>query len=429
MGFTPGSLSIVDTVGQVQTCNVKIPDPLGNKYYEPHDAISITSGAVNYFSGTVDISDCESLESPYAGTAPPGASPVGARMWAVSAQGWSLRAFTTLTTYVYAQRLTLIQTTVEALAAGLGVDADVSAGALEFPDTFTSELEPISDALDRLADLCTHLSGTPFVWKIKGTVGDLTLVFAPVTTLLGPGVGSGGRMPKANPPAKLRKTRENFANSVLLKLDRYLVDGGREQVETFEGLDIFLGALTLEKPLAGQPIITVDGVDETVGIQGSDTGKDWYFSLGSRVVTQGDSSGGDEIVIRYVAHDLRYIDASDASSIAAVGLFQRPTMMPDTGSVMEPQSQANAELARHNGISEILTCVVPVTSVVFESGTLIPVSITGYGPTGTQAVAGYFYCRSARTFDEDGVKYWTQLDLIRGPFLSRAPGALRRALR
>lgn len=434
MGIRPNTLNIIDAVGQVQTCECEVEDHHGTLNYRINQSFHVQDDLVTIFRGDIDEAELTSLESPYdrntlnARTG----SPVGARVWRLRGTGLSHLATRRVTGAFSAQARVPIATVVAAVAAPLGLALVISTvGNISLPDSFLSEQETIADALTRLADLATGLTGIVHIWVIDypGTsFSSATLYFEPITSRFATSSLGIGGYPIKSGSIKVRTTREQFKNSAILKLDRYLKSGDGSQVDTKAGSDIFLGTLTLSFPLAGEPTITVEGVDETVGIKDADTGKDWYWSLGSNVIKVGDSTAGgtDEIIVTYPAHDLRAVTVTDTASVSAYGLFQMPVQTPDTGSVANPSTQASMELARHSIPITEVTCTARVPSGAFKAGQMIACVLSGFGSLGVVALSGYFYCRSIRTYDEDLTILWRDFTLIAGPQPYSAPAYLRR---
>lgn len=436
--WRPNTLSCMESLGQVETCDVEVEDRYGDQSYAVHGALQIDSGAATVFQGSIDETELFSLESPYKYNASHVAqpNPVGARVWKLKGQGLSGLARRQVTGAFSAQARIGIATVVSALVAPLGLATSIATNPSSLPltDSFLSEQETIADVLTRLADLATAISGVQHVWRIgwPGTsFSTVTLYFQPVTNLgssasIGPVAGATTYKPRSG-SIHYRVTREQFANSVILKLDRYLKDGGDAQVDNKHGSDIFLGTLTVSSPMASQPTIKVNDVEETVGIKDSDTGKQWYWSLGSTVLKVGSSSasGSDTIEVTYAAHDIRAVTATNSGSVGAVGLFQVPINSVDTGNMASPASQAAAELSRRDSLIEHVTCQIQCPARTFNPGDVIGCTFTGFGTTGTSSLTGNFVLQSIRTFDES-FNLWYELDLMRGPLLYRASSFVRR---
>lgn len=433
----PNTLSILDAVGQVQTMDCEVEDRHGARMFNVNSAFHVQDNVTTIFYGDLDEIEIASFESPYdLDTTGRHVGVVGARYFRLRGSGLSHLATRLLTGAFSAQARVAISTVVAAVSAPLGLAQVIStAGSLSLPDSFISEQETIADALTRLADLATGLSGVVHYWVIDypGTsFSTPTLYFTPITgRVASSALGGASGYPIKSGSIRVRVTREQFKNSAVLKLDRYLKDGGGEQTDTKAGSDIFLGTLALTSPLAGQPTVTVEGIEETVGIKDSDTGKDWYWSLGSNILKVGAStaSGSDVIVVTYAAHDLRSVTVTDAASVSANGLFQLAAQTPDTGNNANPASQAALELARHNGFTTEVRLIARTPSGAFKAGELIPTILTGFGSLGVVRLAGYFYCKSIRTYDEDLTTLWREFQLLSGPMLFSAPAYFKRLTR
>ncbi|MGZ6363460.1 MAG: hypothetical protein ACXWP0_17435, partial [Ktedonobacterales bacterium] len=109
----------------------------------------------------------------------------------------------------------------------------------------------------------------------------------------------------------------NYANSV------YMLGGTAEtatQTETRQG-DGKTTAFVWNYPLAHVPTITLNGVAQTVGIGGVDTGKQWYWNAGSNVTPQ-DNSGtkltnADTLQNVYVGQFPNVAVSTDGGAVAA----------------------------------------------------------------------------------------------------------------
>lgn len=433
MGVRPGTIHIVDAVGQVQTCDLQMEDKRGALNYQVHQTLTVSEGIAVIFKGSVDETALIPFESPSdvnASGAHTG-TPVGARYFEVKGVGPSHLATRLVTGAFSAQARVPISTVVSALAAALGVTLSIGTNpaGLTLANSFLSEQETLFDAFTRLADIATYLSGVPHIWKVAwDTSGLQTFVFQPVTSLVATSsIGLSGYKIRSG-SIRFRTTREQFSNSVVLKLDRYLKDGGTTQTDAKLGSDIFLGTLSLTSPLASAPTVRVNDDEETVGIKDIDTGKQWYYALGSNVLTVGTSAAGgsDTIDVSYAAHDLRAYTLNDNASIAAVGTFRIPIQAPDSGNVSSPAEYAASELIRRSSLVQHLTCQVECPPGVFSAGQLIPVVVTGCGSTGLTSLTGYFWCQSITTTDQDLTQIWRTFELVRGPMLYRAGQFLRR---
>ena len=88
-------------------------------------------------------------------------------------------------------------------------------------------------------------------------------------------------------PLKLTTDRQKVANKVHVKVGQYIGDAIAHNFETVE----LLGANSfgVAYPIGEKPSISIDGAVKTVGALGLDVGKQWYWTVGSNVLTQADS--------------------------------------------------------------------------------------------------------------------------------------------
>lgn len=429
--YRVGTLHINNTAGQVQTCEFDVVDTHASITLSIGSAISVMEDMVSIFQGDVDEVGFESLESPYDvnSSGVHTGTPVGARILSVRCVGYSNRAFNTLTGFFSAQARVPLAVVVASLASTLGVASDIIVtGNPTLPGEFLSDNEPVSSALQRLADLATSISGFVHTWRVERpqtSFATTTLRFGPPSGTGGYGIGTGGFKPRAY-SIKGRTTREEFKNTIVLKLDKYLQT--EPQVEDYLGSAIFLGTLKLAYPCAGAPKIDVtDQDDQTVGIKGVDTGKDWYWNAGSNVLTVGDSAvgGGDTITVTYEALDIRVITAKDDTSRALVGAFEMPFSAGDSSNSLSPTDLANAELARRNGLTTQLKLTLRCPPGIFQDGQSVTVTLP-------HLTSGTFYIRSMRQYDwqgEVGTVVWRELDLINGPGIYTSAQFLQRLTR
>ena len=118
------------------------------------------------------------------------------------------------------------------------------------------------------------------------------------------------------------RTMENYRNIQFIR-------GGNGRTDTQTDVvpspkpDGSSRSFVLPYPLAEQPTITVNSVDidsDDVGVRGFDTGKKWYFSYNSEIITQDDSetvlSDTDTLEVTYVGLFPVFVEARDAGEIS-----------------------------------------------------------------------------------------------------------------
>jgi hypothetical protein len=98
-----------------------------------------------------------------------------------------------------------------------------------------------------------------------------------------------------------------------------------QQTETRQG-DGKTIAFTMGYELNSAPTITLNGVSQTVGILGVDTGKDWYWNLGSQIITQ--DGGGTKLV------------STDTLQVIYIGQFASVAISSDNAAIATMQARA-----------------------------------------------------------------------------------------
>lgn len=125
--------------------------------------------------------------------------------------------------------------------------------------------------------------------------------------------------------ASVNETNQGIVNRVFVFAGQYLRDA---VTEDFVG-DSATRTWDLAYPCGAKPAITVNGVDigDFIGVDGADTGLQWYWTLGSTRIRQDDLGTllgpGDTISVTYQGSDKRSIGPfDDADSASAEGVLQ-----------------------------------------------------------------------------------------------------------
>lgn len=145
-------------------------------------------------------------------------------------------------------------------------------------------------------------------------------------------------------------TKQNYANKVSVKIGTLTVG---TTTETFAGDGALMQFETVQ-PVAAAPIIAIEissplsEIVQTVGVLGIDTGKQWYWNLGSNVITQ-DPSGtplttGESLVVTYQGADQGVVISANSAEIARRAAVEGGTgiyeLVQDAGT---PASLADAQ--------------------------------------------------------------------------------------
>jgi hypothetical protein len=117
-----------------------------------------------------------------------------------------------------------------------------------------------------------------------------------------------------------------------------------QQTETRQG-DGKTIAFTMGYELNATPTITLNGGAQTVGILGVDTGKQWYWNLGSQIITQ--DGGGTKLV------------STDTLQVVYIGQFQSVAISNDNAAITTMQMRAGGATS---GIVEAVAFDTTTTS-------------------------------------------------------------------
>lgn len=160
--------------------------------------------------------------------------------------------------------------------------------------------------------------------------------------------------------ASVDETNQGIINRVFVYLGQFLLE---EDVETFPG-DSSATSFELDFPVGQAPTITIDigagPVAQTVGIDGSDTGKDWYWTPGSNQIRQ-DVGGtvldpADTLSVTYRGLDRRALgpfdDTASATAEGALqgngtGLYETFLELESVGTSADAETMATAWLERY----------------------------------------------------------------------------------
>jgi hypothetical protein len=153
--------------------------------------------------------------------------------------------------------------------------------------------------------------------------------------------------------------------------NRQYIIGGRdltdEQIETRRG-DGDTQAFPMAYKIAKEPVITLNGYDQEVGIRGLDEGMDWYWSKGDSIISQELAnepiSTEDELVIRYVGEwdvvaliedsaEVVNIQTREGSGTGYIEAVDSEKVTANRAALFQSASQ---KLARFGKIDKIITC-------------------------------------------------------------------------
>src|SRR5947209_14689663 len=168
----------------------------------------------------------------------------------------------------------------------------------------------VTDVLDALVTEASS-SGVPYYWSIDQ---NKQFWFVPYTTITGPAIDD-TLIDEINNSPSITFANPSYRNT------QYVTGGVTQtiqQVETRKG-DNSTTVFSMDYELATVPTITVNGTGKTVGINGVDTGKDWYWNKGSKDITQASGAtkliSTDTLSVTYIGQTPNTAILSDASQI------------------------------------------------------------------------------------------------------------------
>lgn len=190
------------------------------------------------------------------------------------------------------------------------------------------------------------------------------------------------------------------------------------------------------------PTITLNGVSQTVGVVG-DTGKQWYFQQGSKVLTQ-DSSGtkltsSDVLAVpSYIGQFPAVITSQDAGAVttrqmrenggsggATSGIVEAVAVDTSIATLAQGFAEANGYLARYNqdtnefdfltqtagfAVGQVVTVNVPGLRVNSQLMQIDSVRMTDVGPIGSEVSTLYYLIKAvAGPLSQTAARFWTTL--------------------
>jgi len=276
----------------------------------------------------------------------------------------------------------------EGVTAGNIENGGITLGLVSF------NYQSVSDCLDDLAELIG------FIWFIDE---NRALNFQARDTT----AASFGYSDSSLPIRRLvkEKTRNNYRNRQYLRAGRDLQ--GVANLESFAG-DGERRTFTVGLPIGEEPTLTVDTgglgpIDKTVGINGVDTGKDFYWQKDSNNVEQ-DSDGtlleaADVLAVTYkglisiiVQADLEDQQEARADAEGGSGIYER---IEDDERIEDSQfalDRANGLVGRYGRLPEILK--ITTDNGRLRAGQVQNIELTREG------ISGDFLIQSVRARDQ-----------------------------
>lgn len=327
-GFTrPGSISYSKTLGQPQTMQFSTSDPGGGFYPDAGNDTELQHNSVIKFSGRANTVDRIRRNAN-----------IGPFETQVSCVDNKYR----LTQRLVAPRewisKTVLEIATDVVTDYLGSDlSDVS--LVEIGPTLASfRVEDYTTAADLFDTLA---SAAAMFWDVN-ELNQLRL-FARLSNAAPFSItNSSNNITKLT----IRESLEDYCNVAVGFVGQAVRDPA---TETFTG-DGSMTTFELSTPVSEAPTITVNGVDQTVGVQDVDTGKDWYWSKGSNQIRQVLSppaplTGSDTLAVNYKGTEQLYVFSENTAAIAARALIEGNSgryerRLDISGIISKPDAQA-----------------------------------------------------------------------------------------
>lgn len=218
---------------------------------------------------------------------------------------------------------------------------------------------------------------------------------------------------------KVSRTREGYRNVQYIRGGQGLTD---PRPESFVG-DGERRSFTLAFPAGTEPTVTVNAVAKTVGINGVETGFDWYWNKESDVISQDDAdtplADTDTLEVTYQGLFPVLVQARDDTAIAermgvegGSGVYEAKEDRPNIQDQDVALGAAVARLQQEGYIKEQVEFRLRTTGL--KAGMLLPVSVTREGLSGeyliTEVQGACFFQSQFRytvtAVNGDGVGSW-----------------------
>lgn len=414
-----GTLSIQAALNGRNTCRCALRDPSVTVHPAVGQTIEVRDGATTVFKGTLDR-----IRERMAAAAT-------MLLVELEAVDFNQLADRHIVAELY-ENLTMKQIVedirVEHLAAD-GVTLDPA-----FPDGPVFERipfdhVPVSQAFTELSEM------TGFAWDIGY---DKVLRFIDRSTMTAPQSLEASAPVWLDESLEVEHTRERYRNEQIIRGGVTVTDTAI--TKTFHG-DGATQQFTLDLDVDAVVSITVNGVSKTFGVRGVDTGKDWYYQRGDKVISQ-DASGtkltaSDTLVVSYFGQfplRVALLDTVRVSERQAVeggsGLYTAIEDFEDIDRLTLARDRAEGLIRRFGSIDTRVTFVT--RSGGWQPGQLIAtVNVPQHGLSSSLLVS------EVELADQDGVELRTRITAVSGlaveswvEFFTRlAQGGRRKAIR
>lgn len=214
------------------------------------------------------------------------------------------------------------------------------------------EFQTVREALDQICELASG-SGDTYVWDCPVISGVRTLRFYKQDTYAAPFDITAASSSVRRPITVSYQITSDYSNRVYVRMGEYVRD---PETQPFTGNGV-IESFNVDYPIAATPGVTVEDADQTVGVDGVDTGKDCYWNLDSRTVRFTTAPTG-AVEITYQGKDRKIFDAvQDNTAIAeraaaegGTGYYVAVVESNTPGGSADAATVASSWLARHASI-------------------------------------------------------------------------------
>ena len=306
---------------------------------------------------------------------------------------------------------TIITDLCAGLGAGEGIDTSLVATGPVIP-FFSVFYSTYREAFDAVADLAS------MAWIIRP---DKKLVFFVPAAYTAP-----ANITITNVTSiEARETREDYINTIVVQVSNALRDLA---TKSFTG-DGTTKSWELDYPANSVSKIRVNDVEKTLGIDGVDTGKDWYWQEGRATVAQDDTATavgvGVGIEVDYVGVDSVLVGAANAGQVAAraaiesnTGKYERFIQSATPLTKADAQAKADAQIANSAALSTVVRYttndVKEPAAKGFEPGQTQTITCALLGISGTYLIRSV--SMSAWPVPDNRSEQWMyNVEAIQGP--------------
>lgn len=396
-GFAPNSMQITETLGQRATANFTIRDEPGSYVPgvgEPVDIYDETG--IKRFGGTIqDVT----ARKPYN----PGVfreEDIVCTDYTQTADRRNAGEYEWSNAYANDIVRDIVTNSLDGEGIGLTY---VPAGGGPLVVSFKTTYPTVADALTELATLAGRIWRIDYEKEMRWI--DPSLV-SPAWTL----DNTSGNAIMGTP--SVRTTREQYANRVIVRFGAYLQEGLTDTLAGDGTTTIF----QLVSPIAATPIVSVDGVGQTIGVVNVDTGKDVYWSDNSQYLTFTTAPGSGAVInISYTGRIMATIVSQNNTEVDArkaveggTGVYVARYEVNSTYTAADAQAYADALVAKLSQLSTVLT---------FDTDVDHPFTGERYTVDLDRLATGTFLVRQVRTFDLDGLYFRRTVEAVAGPIL------------